>query len=464
MSVLTIGTLTPIRTIDPLEAMDVVSGLLTDQIFETPFRHEDADAQPRPVLFADHLHEQPAAHGGIEWCTQVQPNIRFSDGTVLTARLVAQVLGEVGQLLVLAEISARGETLVFAPRPGLSRLRLERELCRRTAAIALRGPGLPLGTGPHMLASSGDGGAWARLCPNPHARTKPGIEVLELRAYRDPDGLAEAVRRGEVGFTTGLPRQHVRRLNGVAKRFVHGTGTAILFFNCDRPALNVEVRRHLAQAIDQLALAEAAFGGAASFAAPGLLPPCFGSFFRPQQACVLAEHAPSLPKQLRLVTMWAPRPYLPDPKQTAELLAQQLAALGISVEVVHTSSAQDAVETVLAQDYDLFLGGWLADTPDPADFLHALLATASIPELGRPIGIACNLARFSSTQVDEALEAYKNGGDKSSLERALTITEQQAPVVPLMCGPTIVVHSWDLQPGELRPGRIGLGLFPDARP
>lgn len=56
-----------------------------------------------------------------------------------------------------------------------------------------------------------------------------------------------------------------------------------------------------------------------------------------------------------------------------EEIARQLRAYGIDVQLKQTRSSAEAFRTLANGDFDIGLGGWVADTPDPSEFYESLL-------------------------------------------------------------------------------------------
>jgi ABC-type oligopeptide transport system substrate-binding subunit len=159
--------------------------------------------------------------------------------------------------------------------------------------------------------------------------------------------------------------------------------------------------------------------------------------------------------------MWGPRPYLPQPKPTVDVLTRQLGEIGIQVEVVSTTDSLDYGRRADAGDYDMVLSGWMADTPDAYDFLAATLHSHSIPVPGRPNASANNMCRYASARMDELLERYRKAGSPEVLDAVMQQLADDIPLCPLFYGPSIVVHSWRLREVEL--SNVGIPQLAEAQ-
>jgi peptide/nickel transport system substrate-binding protein len=454
---LRVGTVARIHSLDPRQARDLVSTLVVQQIFETTYSVPRGEGAAPPVLFTGPLVDE----GGGRRSAAVRPGILFSDGTPLTAVLIATSLNKVEAVREQARIEATGDRVIFTlskPNP-----RFDLALTLNHAAIVLEKDGRQLGTGAFVPAPGNTLEA-VRLVRNPRYRARPALDEITLTIYPpDQDGRPEALIRaleaGEVDFTTTLSRTDAGEIKGVRKGFQPSNSTAALYFNTERPELkSAEVRRALALAMDRIAVTEVSYSNALAFAATSLLPPMMGAFRDgisqdvQKAKALFAQAPPPRPSRLRMLTVWAPRPYLPHPRPAAEAITSQLEALGIQVEIVTPRSSDDFFRGCERGDYDMVLGGWIADTPDPADFLESNLHSEHIqsPNAGRGVG-HINLARFQSAAMDEALRRFREDPTPENRSAVLLIVAHEVPLLPLMYGPSVVVSAWKVKNVDVSP-------------
>jgi len=459
---LRVGVLTPVNTLNPREAQDFVSQTAVTQIYESPFAQPAAGRLPEPVLFQERLRED----GPTEASAAVRPDVRFSDGTPLTARHVADSLARVATLREHVEVEARGDRVVFhLERPNA---RLDLVLAQRYCAVTLESRGTLFGTGPYMVAP-GAAPDRTRLVRNPHARRKAAIDEIVIQLYPPdaqgrPEALLAALEAGEVDFTNVLSREDIMRLKNVRRLTEPGSSTAILYLNTERPGLDdARVRRAIALSIDRLEIAKLFYTTATAFAATHLLPPMLGrgnDGLAPDPARargLLATPGVQKPARLSLLLIFGPRPYLPNPRKVGEQIAAQIEKLGIAVDVVPTATPQEYRARVQRGDYDLVLAGWIADTLDPVDFLEATLSSESIPVPERKIVVGANLGRWRSKETDEALERLRQQPSESTRSTLLRRIADEVPLLPLMYGPTIYAHSWKVK--NFTPAPLGIPDF-----
>ncbi len=463
---LRVGLLAPVHELDPRGGRDFVGSTIVEQVFETPFAPPERPDQPAvPVLFAERLSAEVA---GRVLTAPVRDGVRFSDGTPLTAEILAESLSRANRLAALKEIAAVDGRVVFRFSEAPSRF--AHTLTHRYFEVGLEKGGELLGTGPYRIASDSTPERF-RLVVNPEHRKAPEIEEILFVSYSpdddgEPTALLEAINAGEVEFSNVLSREQIAQLKGMRKWLEPGSGTAILYFNTERPAVSdVRVRRALAFAIDRAEIARASHQNPVAFTATGLLPPMLGSWRDGIQHDVkkanllLGQVGDARPERLSLLLIYGPRPYLPNPRAVTDLLAERLRGLGIELEVRQTGTIKDYFREVGRGDYDLALSGWVADTVDPADFLHALLSPDAVPGPGRRIVIEGNLARWKNEEVREALARYRRDPSESNKNGVLDPVRREVPLLPLMYGPTIYVYSQRLT--GFKPSPLGIPRFAD---
>ncbi len=460
------GLLAPVHDLDPQTGRDFVGATIIEQVFETPLEPAEKISQPaRPVLFSEGLASE---NGGRTFSAPVRDGVRFSDGTPLTAELMARILADASRLADQARVEARDHRVLFHLDHPASRF--DHVLTHRYCEIGLRRNGEILGTGPYRVAADSTPER-IHLVTNPERPTPPEIgEVLFVAYPPDDDGvptaLLQAIEAGEVELSNVLSREHIAGLKGVRKWLEPGIATASLYFNTERPALqDVRVRRALAQAIDRAEVTRISYSNPMVFTATGLLPPLMGTWrdgvcHDPKRAAaLLAEAGDARPTHLSMLLIYGPRPYLPHPRPVADHLVAVLETLGIEVTVRQAESMSHFFREIERGDYDLALSGWVADTADPADFLYALLSPKAIPCADRRIVIDGNLSRWRHDGVEEALEQYRRDPSEKNKAAVLEPVAKEMPLLPLMYGPTIYVYS--LRVSGFKPSPLGIPRIAD---
>jgi peptide/nickel transport system substrate-binding protein len=148
------------------------------------------------------------------------------------------------------------------------------------------------------------------------------------------------------------------------------------------------------------------------------------------------------PAPLIISVVPVPRPHLPDPLATAEMIASQLGKLGFSFDIRQAKSIDDFFDMAGRGQYDLALSGWIPDTPDPLDYMESLLASHSVPASGRGASKGSNLSRWSNTEADQAIDKERIKPDPANWSQLCNLLQTEVPLMPLMYGPRSVVVTW----------------------
>lgn len=464
--VLRVGVLSPVSHLGSIETQEFVSSMVHFNLFERPFAPPVGGRPPEPVLFEGPLaREMGGGQGGLYSAT-FRGGIVFSDGTPMTVQHLAAALGRSGSLADQASVTVRDRKVFFQlkrPNP-----RFDLVLSQMYCSITLDRPGGAIGSGPFVVAPDASPERM-HLVANPHYRTPVLVDDLYFLCYpptadHRPEKLLRALDDGVIDFSNVLGRDDVSRLKNVRKTFQPGASTAILYFNTEHAQLrDPAVRRALSMAIHRDEIARISYSNALAFTASSVLPPALESAqgtvrHNPDRAHdELARLGATFPSKMRLLQVWGPRPYLPHPRPVSDLIVRQLRPLGITVEVVETRDSAEFYAVVARGDYDLALAGWIADTPDPADFLDALLSSEMVPEPGRPHSTRSNLSRLRSAGIDALLKRHRESPSAESRAAVLTLVTSEAPFVPLMYGPTIYVNSRRVR--NFTPPAIGFPSF-----
>lgn len=457
--------------LDPWDAQDLAGVTVRAQCFDTLYRRREGQLEPDLRYLAHGLRLDTIGVDGLpRYSMRLRDDLRFADGSSVEPEDVAASLDRVAPLRAVAKINAAG-----GRRLQLSCLEsdvvLEPQLGQIWSVIGKRVAQSWVGTGPFVIAHEqhGESGELLTLTRNPHwvvpiGGKPPKLERIVFHCYPldaqgRPTALRDAVEAGEVDVSLMLPREVARGLQGVRKIYQPGQSTAFLAFSCRRPWLSeVRVRRALSAAIDTWAVAKICHDNPGAFAARGLLPPSMASIQRsiPGYDLELAKRElAALPKPsgpLRMLTVWGPRPYLPDPRGVAESIAAQLGKVGVAVTVESSASANEFFDAVRRGNHDLILSGYIAETPDPLDFLAALLSSRRIPRPELKMASTTNMSSFTDREMDKRLIAAQQ--DERAMQGVLELFEEQRPYLPLMYGANVAVHSWRIRNFELDPRGI----------
>lgn len=309
----------------------------------------------------------------------------------------------------------------------------------------------PAGTGPFTIAQPADYVSEERIlltrCDD-YWGGRPPTQRVEIRTHDGGSGL-DALAKGEADFIPYLDpamREAALEMETVHVHEQPGGNLAYLAMNCsakaDRPTAKLDVRKAIALAIRREQIVEP-HGGAAT-AQHTLLPASFSAHpagFKPagdelEAAAALAQarvllDAGGAPE--RALTMLVPnisRPYIPLPDVTANIIQQQLRAVGIEVTIEKIPLAELAPRAQ-HEDYDLILIGWIASMNEPDVYWQPLFGGGE----GVPSGN--NLSRFYSEEAAKLIHDARQEHDPeerarmyAALERL--VIDENRPIVPLM--------------------------------
>lgn len=466
---LRVGLITSPHHLDPRDAQDFVSAFVVAQVYETPYAPTSGTETPEPMLCSEPLRLDSSGDRQV-YSAPVRKGVTFSDGTEVTADRVAESLADSRLFNEHAEVESRGDRVVFRlKRPNA---RFDLVLTQRYASVLLHRGSELLGTGPYLPAPDTRPGM-VRLVRNPRFRHPVDIDELVFATYpMDEDGrpraLTDALASGELDFTNVLSREDMGAVRGMRKWLEPGSSTAILYFNTEHEALrDPKLRRALAAAIDRKAVAQTTYPNPLTFTATSLLPPLMGRWqdgIAHDLAAarkLLAEPGVPKPERLSLLLIYGPRPYLPNPRVVADELARQIGELGIAVDVTPTGSSEQYYSTIARGGYDMVLAGWIADTPDPADFFEAVLSPEAVPSPRRPIVVHANLSRWANGEMTEALHEFRTASSDAARDTIRDLVTREVPLLPLMYGPTTYVYTPRLQGFE--PSPLGVPLLYKAK-
>ncbi len=224
---------------------------------------------------------------------------------------------------------------------------------------------------------------------------------------------------------------------------VNSFSVGYIGFNVTKPPFDdPKVRQALNHAIDKEKLAEVVLR---KFVDPayGILPPGFpghnpnlkGLRFDPQRAKQLlaeSKYGTNLPP----ITLTIPGTAGNPPRTTSAIIEMWRQNLGIEVRVQQVEWAT-FLDDLKKYKYQAFELGWIADYPDPQNFLDVLFHSQSLD----------NTTRYSNPEVDRLLEQARTEADPQRriqlYQRAEELIVQDAPWVPLTFGKEyVLVKRW----------------------
>lgn len=455
--VLRIGLLSAVGELDPAKVRDSATSLVLAQVFEPLYDVLDAAKGLTPILASGP--PRPLDASGKKFAIPLRDDIAFSDGTPMTAESVAASLARQHGFMAQGEVTVSGGELhvsLHTPNPNFALF-----LTQTACGIVLPREGRLLGTGPFLLPEGTVEEVRAAeevvLARNPKDRdaAATGIDELRVKRFGSAAELAQALADGSVHYTDGLPVGTEVAAKNVYPITKTGNSTGILFVNTER-VRDPKARAAILKAVSRGEVAQRSFDSMSiAYVTARLLPTVLGdegvAFGESDSATAkrLLGEAAKAPQKLTMLVTWGPKAYMPRPKEAAEMIRVQIAAaLGIPVDVVHPTR-DEYYKRQRAGDYDLILGGWIPDTPDPRDFYESLLASSAIPGIANATSSGNNLSRWADARTDQLLEELRADPSLGSRTALVKHVADAAVLTPLLLGKFVAYVSWDVKAVKL---------------
>ncbi|MFZ5942591.1 MAG: ABC transporter substrate-binding protein [Bacillota bacterium] len=455
--------------LDPANETDGESFYVARNILNTLVDYEDDNTDIIPGLAKSW---GPKDKDGLVWTFNLREGVKFHDGTALNAEAVKfnfdrwmfednpyRHEGEAfeywsymfgGYPGVVKEVRAVDELTVeielsqpFAP--FINNLGMPCFAISSPEAIKKHGKDYfknPVGTGPFKFVEWLKDDKIVLEKNTEYWGEGPLLDKLIFRVIPDNSAALMELQAGTIDVMTGLNPEDAKIVEEdpnlqLLLRPSMNVGYLALHME-KKPFDNVLVRKAMNHAIDKQALIDAFYAG---FAKPAKnpLPPSLWGYndsivdykYDPAKAkALLAEAGYPNGFKTELWAMPVARPYMPQPKEIATAIQQQLAEVGIEVEIV-TMDWGTYLEKGEFGEHTIYTIGWNGDNGDPDNFLYVLLDKDNAK-----VGSAGNFAFYKSDKVHDLLIAAQKETDQAKraklYEDAQVIIHEDAPWVPLV--------------------------------
>ncbi|UGQ11193.1 ABC transporter substrate-binding protein [Yinghuangia sp. ASG 101] len=373
-----------------------------------------------------------------EWVVKLRPGVRFSDGTPFDAAAVKKTWDMHGRPEVRSvhAVAVQGlRTVVRDPLTLVATLDMPNANFDRMISRHLNFIGSPaalanleafrsrpVGAGPFVLTE------WVKndrqvLVRNPTYWQGPApLDGLVYRVVPETEWHPDMIADGEANVSvinSARVAEHARR-RGLGTSRVPVSGGQMLIFNTTRaPFDDPRVRRAVALALSTKAVNDVAFGGAGT--------PARGIFTTASPLTNINLIAPDNdPDEARRLfaelTAGGAKPVeatlLVPPVAETEAIAEYVATTlnaypGVRITTQRTSVEELVDKVRVRQDYQMSFYQVWADDPDP--LIYGFLHSAS----------AGNVTRYSSREVDAALEAGRAASTVDARRTAYTRVQVQ---------------------------------------
>jgi len=307
-----------------------------------------------------------------------------------------------------------------------------------------------IGTGPFILRTTSEGGVmifersadhWAR---DEHGNALPFLDGVRVTFGNDKSAELEAFLKGHLSLVVDPPiersadlqdsidpgsgalRFHMQRTPGLSVQF-YG-------FNAHMPPFDqLKVRRAIAMAIDQRFLVDSILQGSAVPAEHGIVPP--GLMDRRGDLAPVLGYEPDSARRLlaeagypggkgfpsvRLQVSNDGFGYVRVAEAVQEMLAQNL-GIGLSISVLPSDQHYELVDGGKAQ---FWRQGWVADYPDPENFLALFYGRNAVLDPALPSVL--NTTRYHDARFDSLYQAARSMRTPGERMRMLALAEARA--------------------------------------
>lgn len=465
----TIALSEDIHAVDPGTAWNFIDNQVTNQITEGLVTF-DANNNIVPLLARGWT--QP---DDLTYVYEVRDDVVFSDGSKMTMDDVlfsferardpdggtwfAGFYQDVESFQVngwqfVIKLSQPNAIFKFVPATGAGRI-ISKAHYEKVGAERFGTPeGGIIATGPFVF-KSWTSGQEITLVKNTNYWNQPVrdaniVDTLVYKVIPEDTTRVIALQNGSVDFSVNIPADSLDQLAAdpnVTMTVVGAYSMTTLSLNTQRPPMNDRnVRQAVSHALDLGAFQQNILKTAGT--AGTVLP--FGAALYGENASAWKDYLKTAPQydfnleraRERLARSGYPNGFTAKLIISESSLAgsralyvqESLKALGITVEIVRVSGdehdtyqAGGIVDANGKRDYDMLIGGWEADYPDPYSNIEALLVSSQAAD-------GYNSAAYANPAVDALIEAQlreNNAGARFEIQKTLMdIVVEDAPYIP----------------------------------
>ncbi len=480
-AILVFGRGADAKKLDPADIDDGESVKVCNQIFETLVTYAKQSAELVPLLATSW--EQ--SEDGKTWTFHLREGVTFHDGTPFDAGAVVFSLDRhvdpdnpyrfKGAFTYSSNY--RVIETMEAVDPHTVRFRLKEPSAVFLANLAMfpasivspaavkeKGADVqrnPVGTGPFRFVKWVPAEKIVLEAYPDYWGEKPELGGVIFKPVKENAARLQQLKRGEIHMMDNFSFSDIEPIvddPDLVFESVTGMNFAYLAMNNTHPPFDKrKVRLAVAHALDKKKLIQlAVFGYGAT--GPNPMPPSVWGYHDgiedyphdPDRAKALLEEA-GFPDGFE-TELWAmpnPRPYMPRPKEAAQIIKQDLAAVGIEAEIL-SPPWNTYLDKVQSGEHPLCILGWTTDNGDPDNFLWQLLSKENAVK-----GASQNVAFYRDDEVSEILDRAKSeldpGKRKALYEKAQERIHRDAPMIPLLYLPQMIAHRKEVEGYTVHP-------------
>ncbi len=328
-----------------------------------------------------------------------------------------------------------------------------------------------IGTGPFILRTPGTGDAlvferspvyWRQ---DELGNALPFLDAVRVTFNEDKSAEMDAFLKGRLTVLVDPPLERMDALRDTVDpatgtlrfRVQRAPGLSVQFYGFNprvQPFDRVDVRRAFALAIDRRMLVDSVLQGAAVVADHGVVPPGLKGY--PQELVSGIGYSPDRARELLAGAGYPAGRGFPSVRlqvsndgfgyvrvaEAVQGMLERNLGIGISISMLPSAQHYELVDGAKAQ---FWRQGWVADYPDPENFLALFYGRNAVLDSTLPSPL--NTTRYHDAVFDSLFQQARTEHDQEARMRSLALAEQRmmtdVPVVPLYFERTIrLVQPW----------------------
>ncbi|MCF7935962.1 MAG: ABC transporter substrate-binding protein [Synergistales bacterium] len=450
--------------LDPADITDGESYKVCMLVFETLVQFKDGSTMVEPAL----AKSWDVSDDGLVWTFHLREGVTFHDGTPFTADAVVFSLerqmnpdhpGHKGDFAYWSYMYSQIES-VEAVDDYTVRISLDKPYAPFLSNMAcfpvmivsphsMLEMGVedfrthPVGTGPYEFVEWKKNDRIVLKAYDDYWGGRRKVDRIIYRSIPDNTTRMMALLAGEIDAMDGISAQNIKTLKQENPEDIKllaspGMNTGYMAMNMTKePFGNLKVRKAVAYAINKKRLVKEIYQGMAK-PANQMLPPTLWGYNRdiedygydPEKARkLLAEAGYPDGFETELWYMPVPRQYMPDGKLVAQAIQQDLAEVGVDVELV-TYDWGTYLEKLEELEHTMCLIGWMGDNGDPDNFMYVLLDKDNAQK-----GSAQNYAVWKNEEYHELMMEGQTTMAQEEREalyiQSAELMHQDVPVIPI---------------------------------
>ncbi|HWR05833.1 ABC transporter substrate-binding protein [Sporomusa sp.] len=469
--VLVVGMSLDLATLDPAATMDNASWKITYPCYDRLVKYKADNGKSSTEVEPMAAESWSVSPDGKEWIFKLRKNIKFHDGSPLTAQAVKFSFDRVMKIKkgpadyfpTLKAVEAVDDyTVKFVMEkpfpPFLYTLATNAASIINPKVMAQEKNGdlasgyladHTMGSGAYELKEWNPGQNIKLQAANDYWGGAPALKTVLIQFIKDPSAQRLQLENGDIDIAESIPTEQLDQLKAKPDLQIAESPSLLVSYvylnNKKAPLDNVKVRQALNYAIDHNAIIQGAIKGKGiQLKGPipeglwGYDPNAKGYSLNIEKGKQLLAEA-GFAQGLTLKLLYSD--YKSFWESEALLLQDNLAKIGVKVELekIAWATLRDKVDRA---DYDLCLGAWSPDYADPQTFMTYWYDS-------RMFGLAGNRAFYKNDAVDALLreaEQISDQGARTKLyQQAQAIVLEEAPYILLFQSNSMVAMRKNVQ-------------------